>query len=520
MKRWLALAIVFILVGCAREDWVAKVGNTIIRKEDVANRVARGMSREDALNELVGEALMYEDALDKGYLELVGDEIEKGEKGVTVRELYKKVVINRIRVHPYMIKRYWNKSNKEVKAKMISVKEKEKAEEIYRRLLKREDFGEIAGKESEDKKTSKMNGDIGWVQYTARIEPNLKEVIFSLGKGKISSPFISGGNWVIIKVEDIKYKEGAKLDKKTKEKIEGILKKEVERSLSIAFPEHLRKLANIKFNEDVVNTLAKSTGRSGLPDISSCGAGSIVLTSRAGNITADEFIKIAEQRRRPPLNDPENIKNFLANYLVYEVLLPIEARRHGIDKNPEVARNMERMKMDAVVKQYHRNEIDTRIVEPEDAETEAYYKNNIEKFKQKARAKVKVIECKTEKEAKRARERIKGGEDFAKVAKEVSIHPSKTRGGNLGWISKGQYKELGRKVFSARLNKLTAPLRISSGWCIILVEDRKEALTKPLGEVRKWIIKELMDEQRKEITKNLMEELKGKIPVELKEQAS
>jgi len=516
MKKWLALVVVFILVGCVQEEWVAKVGNTIIREEDVADRETRGMSREDALNEVIGEALMYEDALDKGYLELVKTEIERNEVATIVRGLHKKVVTDKIHIHPYMIKRYWNKSNKEVNAGIISVKDKEKAKQIYRRLSKGEDFGEIARKESEDKRTAKKDGDLGWVPYTARIEPNIKEVIFSLGKGKISSPFKSGENWVIIKVNDIKYKEGARLDKGEQERIKHTLSRMEERKLSIAFLEHLRKLANIKFNEDVVNTLAKSTDKSGLPDISSCGPGSVVLISKAGNITADEFVKIAEQRRRPPFNDPENIKNFLTNYIIYEVLLPMEAKRHKIHKNPDAAKDLEQTKMSIVVRKYRQNETDIRLTEPEDADIESYYKDNIKIFQEKARGRVKIIECKTEKEAKIARERIKKGEDFAKVAREVSTHSSKTRGGNLEWINKGQHKELDQKVFSVRLNKITPPFHISSGWCILLVEDRKMARTKPLDEVRTWIMKEIQERQKKEITRNLIEELRVKIPVAIK----
>ncbi len=518
MRRWLALVVVFILVGCVQEEWVAKVGNTIIKEEDVTNRQMRGMPKESALEELIDEALMYEDALDKDYLELISDELEKAEKGTIVRGLYKKTVLDRIRIPPYAIKRYWNKLNKEVKAKKISVKEREKAKEIYRRLLKREDFGEIAMLESEDRRTANRGGDLGWVQYTARMEPDIKEKIFSLKKGKISSPFKSGENWIIIKVEDIKYKQGVKLDKRERERIKQILKREKERRLSIAFPEHLKKLANIKFNEDVINTLAKSIDRSGLPDISSCGVESIVLISRTGNITAGEFVKIAEQRRRPPLNDPENIKNFLTSYLVYEILLPVEARRHKIHKNPDEARELERIKMSIVLRQYRKNEIEAKITEPEDTKIESHYKDNIEKFKEKARARVNIIECKTQEEAKTARKRIKRGEDFAKVAKEVSTHQSKRRGGNLGWIYKGQHRELDQKAFSVRLNEVTQPFRTSSGWCIIQVEDRKKPRIKPLNEVRMWAIKELQEEQKKEITKNLVEELKNKIPVEIKEE--
>ncbi|MCK4256892.1 peptidylprolyl isomerase, partial [candidate division WOR-3 bacterium] len=134
-----------------------------------------------------------------------------------------------------------------------------------------------------------------------------------------------------------------------------------------------------------------------------------------------------------------------------------------------------------------------------------------------ARAKVKIIECKTEEEAKKARERLMKGEEFAHVAKEVSIHQSSARGGSLGWIRKEQHKELDQKVFTTTLNKITTPFHISLGWCILIVEDRKKERTKPLDEVRRQVISELKTQARQKIKDQLIEQLKEKFTVDIKE---
>ena len=48
------------------------------------------------------------------------------------------------------------------------------------------------------------------------------------------------------------------------------------------------------------------------------------------------------------------------------------------------------------------------------------------------------ILVKTEKEANSVLDRLKKGESFANIAKEVSICPSKKRGGDLGTFSRGK----------------------------------------------------------------------------------
>lgn len=82
--------------------------------------------------------------------------------------------------------------------------------------------------------------------------------------------------------------------------------------------------------------------------------------------------------------------------------------------------------------------------------------------------------------------RVKAGEDFAKVAAEVSEDPgSKSKGGDLGWVSKGEMvPQFEEALFKLKKGELTAePVRTPFGYHAIKAVDVKEESRKPLKEV-------------------------------------
>jgi peptidyl-prolyl cis-trans isomerase C len=91
-----------------------------------------------------------------------------------------------------------------------------------------------------------------------------------------------------------------------------------------------------------------------------------------------------------------------------------------------------------------------------------------------------------EKASKAAEDKIKAvivrlnkGEDFAKVAGEVTEDPSgKANGGDLGYFSKEQMvPEFADAAFNLDKGKISAPVKTQFGWHVIKVEDKR---TKPL----------------------------------------
>ena len=79
----------------------------------------------------------------------------------------------------------------------------------------------------------------------------------------------------------------------------------------------------------------------------------------------------------------------------------------------------------------------------------------------------------TEDEAKKALARVKGGEDFAKVATELSKDPS-GNGGDLGWFTKDRMvPEFSDAAFKLKKGEISEPVKTQFGWHIIQVEGTR-----------------------------------------------
>jgi peptidyl-prolyl cis-trans isomerase SurA len=73
------------------------------------------------------------------------------------------------------------------------------------------------------------------------------------------------------------------------------------------------------------------------------------------------------------------------------------------------------------------------------------------------------------------RERVvKGGQDFAQLARLHSVDPSSTRGGDLGWLYPGDtVPEFERAMTALALNEISVPVATPYGWHLIQVLERR-----------------------------------------------
>jgi peptidyl-prolyl cis-trans isomerase C len=79
----------------------------------------------------------------------------------------------------------------------------------------------------------------------------------------------------------------------------------------------------------------------------------------------------------------------------------------------------------------------------------------------------------TEDEAKAALARIKNGEDFAKVATELSKDPG-GEGGDLGWFTKDKMvPEFADAAFKMEPGQVSEPVKSQFGWHVIKVEEKR-----------------------------------------------
>ncbi len=90
----------------------------------------------------------------------------------------------------------------------------------------------------------------------------------------------------------------------------------------------------------------------------------------------------------------------------------------------------------------------------------------------------------TEEEAKKVEARLKAGEDFGKLADELSKDPG-SKGGDLGWFTKERMvPEFADVAFKLEPGKVSDPVKTQFGWHVIKVLDKRKKPFPPFEQVK------------------------------------
>ncbi|HEX8312073.1 MAG TPA: peptidylprolyl isomerase [Chthoniobacteraceae bacterium] len=149
-------------------------------------------------------------------------------------------------------------------------------------------------------------------------------------------------------------------------------------------------------------------------------------------------------------------------------------------------------------------------VEVTDAEAEEFYKANQDKFKAPERVRASHIliavpadakpEAVVEKEkaAQAIAARVKKGEDFAKLAQELSEDPSaKQNSGDLDFFGKEQMvPEFSEAAWKMKKGDISDPVRSQFGYHIIKVTDRKDPETVDLAKAKPQLMAYLQQQKK------------------------
>jgi peptidyl-prolyl cis-trans isomerase D len=164
-------------------------------------------------------------------------------------------------------------------------------------------------------------------------------------------------------------------------------------------------------------------------------------------------------------------------------------------------------------------------LDPSDAEMLRTYENDKDRFRTPERVKVRHILLKTtgkspaedakiKAKAEDLLRQIKGGADFAELARKNSEDPgSATKGGDLGWIVRGQtVPPFENTAFSLKPNEISNVIQTQYGSHIVQVLDHEQAHLKAFEEART----QLADEYRKQRGSQMMQDLTDRAESALK----
>jgi peptidyl-prolyl cis-trans isomerase C len=199
---------------------------------------------------------------------------------------------------------------------------------------------------------------------------------------------------------------------------------------------------------------------------------------------------LPEQLRVLPF---ESIMPALLDRLIDHDALTMTARRAGLDKKPDIQRDMQAA-ADLVLERAWLARITPSKVN--DAAIQERFNREYANRPPVDEVRARHILVGGEAEAKSVLEELKGGADFATIARAVSKDPDGRQGGDLGFFRRDQvWPNFADVVFSLRPGEISpVPIHNEFGWHIVKVEERRLVAPPPLSEVRDKIRRDLTAE--------------------------
>ena len=202
---------------------------------------------------------------------------------------------------------------------------------------------------------------------------------------------------------------------------------------------------------------------------------------------------------------PADRRRVLLQYVIENELMAAAGQKDGLDKQPAFPARLKYHDRRALRDAFFDVDIVNAVSE---ADAKKIYDEKIATMKPQQEIHARHILVDTEEEAKKVAERLKNGEDFATVAKEVS-KDTNTDGGDLGFFTRGQMlKPFEDAAFALDVGQISAPVQTQFGWHIIKVEEKRDQPLPTFDQVKDAIIAQLVQQKAQEVVTGLRDAAK------------
>jgi peptidyl-prolyl cis-trans isomerase C len=198
-------------------------------------------------------------------------------------------------------------------------------------------------------------------------------------------------------------------------------------------------------------------------------------------------------------------QQYALDYLIDMKLVAKKAAADKMDAGPAFARRMA----------YYHDKLEMEALLTDVAAKAATDENEHKAYDEAAKSNPPVPEVHarhillpTEEEAKKALARVKAGEDFAKVATELSKDPG-SEGGDLGWFTKDKMvPEFADAAFKMEPGQISDPVKSQFGWHIIKLEEKRMKTFPPFEQVKDQAARYVVQKAQADLITQLHEGVK------------
>ncbi|QSQ26140.1 peptidyl-prolyl cis-trans isomerase [Pyxidicoccus parkwayensis] len=268
--------------------------------------------------------------------------------------------------------------------------------------------------------------------------------------------------------------------------------------------------------------------------------GEVVAVVGDGSITRKELeAKLAEQPAfvRSRYATLEKKKEFLDNLVRFELLVQ-EARRRGLEADPEVRDMLEKVMVQRLVQLQTEAPEAAEAAEASDAEARAFYDSHLSEYVKPERVKVShllLTGARGTPERQKALARaaqlateIRRGLDVPRAfdaAVRANSQDSSTQasGGDLGFRTRQELEAVGGSALAdaalslKTVGQLSTPIETDQGVHLLMLQARQPGSEQTFEQAQPRIVQRLSAERRAKALDTLVQSLRDKTRVEIKE---
>ncbi len=236
-------------------------------------------------------------------------------------------------------------------------------------------------------------------------------------------------------------------------------------------------------------------------------AAEVLATVNGVNITDDDLRIAAEDLgdNIPRQLDAKARRQYLLDYMIDGTLVAREGLQEKLDQGPDFAKQLayyrSKILMEAVLTKVARD-----AVTPENLKKT--YDDAAKAQKPEEEIHARHILVATQAEAEAVEKRLKAGEDFAKIANELSKDTG-SDGGDLGWFTREKVvPAFADAAFKLKVGDISAPVKTEFGWHVIQVLAVRQTQFPPFDQIKNQVTAYVIQKAQTEFVEGLRKDAK------------
>jgi len=420
-------------------------------------------------------------------------------------------------------------ANEQAAARHLYAPTLEQANALYEKLQAGATFEELAQQTSKDYRLASTGGYLGYFKWED-MDPTFSAAALRLKKDEISKPVRTKFGYSIIKLEDrvrhplLTETEYGAQRKKLKWVVEHRMRAaEIQKldaetlgTLKIEFDEPtLKKLFDEiqKSNRDSTFSSEATNGRSSLdPD-------DAIATVAGKKWTLKDFRARAvstSARQRSKVQSKDDLKNFINGLALRDEYFD-RAKNEDLEKSQKVLQFV-RIKEERFLLDKMKNLL-TASLRVSDDSLRAYFVARPQDYIHPAQVKLREITVANREQADYILRHLRSGSKFAETARQYSIRKwAADRGGEIGYVSKGDLGSLSDKIFNLKTGEIGGPYQQDDFFLIVQVVEHVPERGKTFEEAKTDIEESLLPLFKQRALQEQLQKLRQPLTIQVDQQ--